>query len=346
MNIDQLVRDADPAAEVIIPGPDSPLARQSFERKLASRSGHRPAPRRVAVPIGIGAAVAAAAAAITLVTSVTPGVPVSPAAAAVLNQAAAAAARQKPLVLGPGEYLYTETRSLAGGSAIVGNNGSGGVYYPQYTQVDQSWLTSRGLGKAVRTVVSPVTFADGTRKIWIKAGRPKIYDQSPAVNWYTVPKPESDSGMSLPGIAGFPLENVSNLPTDPAALAQLIQHGKTGLADVNADVDDPSSPAGMFLAASEILSHPVGATPALRSALFKVMAEQPGIKLIGRTTTRTGRTGIGLMMDRTGGAYKIIIAPASGEILEDDTYLHGVIVGWTEYLNTAVVHKVGQLPHT
>ncbi len=345
MNIDQLVRDADPAAEVIIPGPDSPLARQSFERKLASRSGRRPAPRRVAVPIGIGAAVAAAAAAITLVTSVTPGVPVSPAVAAVLNQAAAAAARQKPLVLGPGEYLYTETRSLATPQWILGNNGSGGEYLPRYTQVDQSWLTSRGLGKAVRTVVSPVTFADGTRKIWIKAGRPKIYDQNPAVNWYTVPKPEKDSGMSWPGNVGFPLENVSNLPTDPAALAQLIQHRKTGLADVNADVEDPSSPAGMFLAASEILGQdPVGATPALRSALFKVMAEQPGIKLIGRTTTRTGRTGIALMSP--GEANKIIIAPASGEILEDDTYDHGVIVGWTEYLNTAVVHKVGQLPHT
>lgn len=154
--------------------------------------------------------------------------------------------------------------------------------------------------------------------------------------------------MSWPGNVGFPLENVSNLPTDPAALAQLIQHRKTGLADVNADVEDPSSPAGMFLAASEILSQdPVGATPALRSALFKVMAEQPGIKLIGRTTTRTGRTGIALMSPTVmGGADKIIIAPASGEILEDDTYLHGVTVRWTEYLNTAVVHKVGQLPHT
>lgn len=173
MNIDQLVRDADPAAEVIIPGPDSPLARQSFERKLASRSGRRPAPRRVAVPIGIGAAVAAAAA-ITLVTSITPGVPVSPAAAAVLNQAAAAAARQKPLVLGPGEYLYTETRSLASPQVILGNNGSGGEYLPRYTEVDQRWLTSRGLGKAVSTVVSPVTFADGTRKIWIKAAGPRF----------------------------------------------------------------------------------------------------------------------------------------------------------------------------
>jgi hypothetical protein len=349
MNIDQLIRDADPAAGITIPDHDSPLARESFERVLATQPGHRPARRgSFAVPALIGA-VAVAAAAIVVITSITPGVPVSSAAAAVLDEAAAAAARQKPLVLGPGEYLYTETRSLAGADVVVGNNGSGGVYYPEYVEINQSWLTSQGLGKSVSTVVSPVTFADGTRKVWIKAGRPKIYDHNPAVNWYTVPKPESDSGEDLPGDVGFPLENVSHLPTDPAALAQAIQQRKTGLSDVNGDVDEPSSPAGTFYAAMLIVSEdPVGATPALRSALFKVMAEQPGIKLLGRTKTRSGRTGIGLQTspeDSMGDVSKVIIDPASGQILEYDDYQHGVAEQWTEYLSTAVVKKIGQLPH-
>jgi hypothetical protein len=232
---------------------------------------------------------------------------------------------------------------------VVGNNGSGGVYYPVYTTVDQSWLTRQGLGKSVDTVVSPVTFADGTRKIWIAAGRPKIYDHKRTVGWTTVPKPASDEGMDEPGDVGFPLENVSHLPTDPAALTQAIQQRKTGLSDINADVNDPSSPVGTFFAASLILSEdPVGSTPALRSALFKVMAQQPGIKLIGRASTRTGRAGVGLRTpaDRTGYAEKLIIDPATGQILEADGYLHGVIVGWAEYLSTAVVQKVGQLPNS
>ena len=346
MNIDQLVRDADPAADITIPDHDSPLARESFERVLAAQHGDRPAPRRsFAVPALIGA-VAVAAAAIVVITSITPGVPVSSAAAAVLDQAAAAAARQKPLVLGPGEYLYTETRSLSHSTVEVRPKV---LFYPEYVYTDQSWLTRQGLGKRVSTVVSPVTFADGTRKVWIEAGKPKVYDKRPAVNWYTVPKPESDSGASLPGDVAFPLENASHLPTDPAALAQAIQQHNTGLSDVNADVDEPSSPAGTFYAAMLILSEdPVGATPALRSALFKVMAEQPGIKLLGRTKTRSGRTGIGLQTspeDSMGDVSKVIIDPASGQILEYDDYQHGVAEQWTEYLSTAVVNKIGQLPH-
>jgi hypothetical protein len=346
MNIDQLIRDADPAADFTIPGHDSPLALESFERRLAA------APRRkhvrrlwLTLPASL-TAVAAAAAAITLIVTITPGVPVSPAAAAVLNQAAAAAGRQKPLVLGPGEYLYTETRSLSDATVVVGNNGSGGVYYPEYVYTDQSWLTQQGAGKEVRIVVSPVTFAHGTRRVWIEAGKPKIYDHNPTVVLLT--GGESESSTTSQPYTGLPLDNLAHLPTDPAALARDIEHHKTGLADINADVDAPSSPAGIFYAAMLILSDKsVGGTPALRSALFKVMAEQPGIKLLGRTRTRSGRTGIGLQTppDRDGNFVKVIIDPASGQVLEYDDYSHRVAVQWTEYLSTAVVKKIGQLPH-
>lgn len=345
MNLDQLIRDADPAAGITIPDHDSPLALESFERVLATQPGHRAARRRKFVaPVSV-AVVAAAAAAITLIVTITPGVPVSPAAAAVLNQAAIAAGRQTPVVLGPGEYLYTETRSLANSMMEVRPKV---FFYPEYVYTDQSWLTRQGAGKEVQTVVSPVTFAHGTRRVWIEAGKPKIYGHNPTV--VLLPGGESESTATSQPYTGFPLDNLSHLPTDPAALAQDIEHRKTGLGDINADVDDPSSPAGTFYAAMLILGDKsVGGTPALRSALFKVMAEQPGIKLLGRTQTRSGRTGIGLQTppDHNGNIVKVVIDPASGQVLEYDEYARAgqPAEQWTEYLSTAVVNKIGQLPH-
>jgi len=362
MNIDRLISDADPAADFTIPGPDSPLARQSLERALGAgqdrRTGRR---RRFTAAVMIGSA-AATAAVITAITSITPGVPVSPAsAAAVLNQAAVAAGRQKPLVLGPGEYLYTKIRSLSDGSWSINHH----IFYPEYTYTDQSWLTAPGTGEEIMTVRSPVTFAHNSRGEWIAAGRPRLFSHNPDkpfVSWYTEPKPGSGAGWIVfrghriisRGTAGslVPLENLSHLPTNPAALAQAITHHKTGLASINADVEDPSSPAGAFHAAMEILSiRSVGGTPALRSALFKVMAEQPGIKLTGHTTTRSGQAGTGLVTPPNHGVvFKVIIDPATGQILETDEYAsneyaHGVAEQWTEYLTTAVVSKTGRLPH-
>jgi hypothetical protein len=345
MNIDQVISDADPAAHIAIPGPDSTLARQSLERMSRDRRDRRLGRRRrFTAPIAIGA-VTAAAAAITMITSITPGVPVSSASAAVvLRQAAAAAERQKPLVLRHGEYLYTEIRALSDGTVVKNHH----VFYPEYVYTDRSWLTARGAGEDIMTVRSPVTFGDHSRAAWIAAGRPRLFahdPDKPFVSRYSAPKPGGGPGQ--PGGTGVPLENLSHLPTNPAALSQAITQRKTGLAGINADVDDPSTPAGTFYAAMDILSsQSVGGTPALRSALFKVMAEQPGIKLIGHTTTRSGRAGTGLVTPPNHGvAFKVIIDVASGQVLESDTYVHGVADQWTEYLSTAVVSKIGQAPH-
>jgi hypothetical protein len=349
MTFDQLIRNADPAADITIPDHDSLLALESFERVLATQAGHRPARRRKFVAPASVAVVAAVAAAITLIVSITPGVAVSPAAAAVLNQAAAVAGREKPLVLQAGQYLYTRTQSLSDASWTIKHRN----VYPEYVETDQSWLTARGAGKDILTVNSPVTFANGSRAAWIAAGRPRLFAHDPGkpfVSWYTAPK--AGSGPEEPIGTGVPLDNLSHLPTNPAALAQLIERGKTGLADISADIEDPSKPAGAFLAAMFILTdESVGGSPALRSALFKVMAEQPGIKLIGHARTRSGRTGVGLLTPALASngidIFKVIIDPRNGQVLEYDEYARAgqPAEQWTEYLNTAVVKKIGQLPH-
>src|SRR6185437_4180602 len=110
---------------------------------------------------------------------------------------------------------------------------------------------------------------------------------------------------------------------------QAIQHKKTGLPSVNADIEDPATPAGTFLSAMEILiDQSVGGTPALRSGRFGAGLQVP----VGHD--RAGRDI----------AVKAIVDPATGQILESDILTNGTVTGWTEYLSTGVVNKIGQLP--
>jgi hypothetical protein len=347
MNIDELVRDADPALRVPIPAPDSALARRSFERVLAAgpaarrrgdRLDGRLLPGRGAVP-GLIAAVAAAGLAISLI-AVLPGAPAAPAfaAARLLDQAAAAAARSAPLVLRPGQYLYTETRS---GGSSVWVPAHGGAFYTMIIDTAQVWQTAAGAGETITTYSPDVTFLNGTRKNWIADGRPAVVPRGlRSVSWA-----KAGSGDAVP------LDNLSRLPTSPAALLREIEDRKTGLADINADVEDPATPGGAFYAAMQLLTEPsVGGSPALRAALFRVMASLPGDAVIGRARTRSGRGGIAIRTPPLGtngsDIFRVIIDPASGQVLEVDEYARagGADEQWGEMLATAVVSRPGQLP--
>jgi hypothetical protein len=159
------------------------------------------------------------------------------------------------------------------------------------------------------------------------------------------------SGRQVTPTDGIRLDNLAHLPTDPATLLQFIEQHKTGLADVNADVANPSTPGGAFYIALLLLTQPaVGSSPKLRAALFKVMASLPGDEVIGPAATRSGRHGIAILTPPPGppgtDQFKVIIDPANGIVLEYDEYGHpgAPAEQWSEFLSTGVVHKIGQLP--
>lgn len=142
---------------------------------------------------------------------------------------------------------------------------------------------------------------------------------------------------------------MSGLPTNPERLEYAIKHKQTGLIDMNADVEDPSTPGGAFYVAMLLLTGPsVGSSPALRSALFQVMASQPGDKVVGKATTHSGRKGIAVLTPPLGphatDVFKVIIDKRNGEIMEYDEYNHlaGADEQWSEFLATAVVRHTGQ----
>jgi hypothetical protein len=286
MNIDQLIRDADPAAEFSIPGPDSPLARHSFERVLAVRPSQA-RPRRVTIPLTggtgtaftgvramalVGAAVAAAGTAaavvITMAWTASPAgwptahmakAPATVTAAAVLDRAAQAAGAQASWP--DAQYWYFEQEYTCGGQV--------------YTA--KIWISRHGNG------------------VLEKTGPENNTDSICSSDLFTAPI--NDSNMFGP----YTWSQLYTLPTNPATLkAKLMADfgqggGPTLFADVEMVLEDSPAP------------------PAVRSALFKVAASIPGIKVIGDYTDPLGRTGTALQI----GPYGFVVDPVSGAVLDE-----------------------------
>jgi hypothetical protein len=91
------------------------------------------------------------------------------------------------------------------------------------------------------------------------------------------------------------------LPTDPTKLK----------AKLMADFGQVGGP-DLFAAVETVLVDSP-APPAVRSALFKVAASIPGIKIIGEYTDPLGRTGTALHI----GHYGLVVDPATGAVLDE-----------------------------
>jgi hypothetical protein len=289
MSIDQLIRDADRAVEFTIPGPDSPSARQSFERMLAVRprqhrtrrcrltnslaAGRVPALTGVRAKALIGAAMAAAGAValalvITMPSTAGPAglstghmakAPTTLTAAAVLDQAAQAARAQA--IWPDAQYWYFEHEYTCGGQL--------------YTA--KVWIARHGNG------------------VLEKTGPKNNADSVCSSDLFTAPIIDSYK------FGPYTWSQLYTLPTDPAKL-------KTKLI---ADFGQGGGPD--LFAAVEIVLVDSPAPPAVRAALFKVAASIPGIKVIGDYTDPLGRTGTALQI----GYYGLVVDPASGAVLDE-----------------------------
>jgi hypothetical protein len=112
-----------------------------------------------------------------------------------------------------------------------------------------------------------------------------------------------------------PLFNVSKLPTDISTLTAVIADGA-----LQTNVDEiPAGPSATFERAAALLIGPnVGMTPALASALFHVLANQPGVQLLGTVTDNNGQQGVGVGLATGHGTNvsEVIFDASSGSLLE------------------------------
>jgi hypothetical protein len=148
---------------------------------------------------------------------------------------------------------------------------------------------------------------------------------------------------------------VAQLPTDPAALAQVIETGTTGISALDQPGPGNQNLTPFGRAVVLLVGPTLGGTPALWSALLRAMATMPGVALLGTETTHSGATGVALA-GQTGGGNRttIILSPSTGALLEARSLLVGqliaglpfgvVTIQWIDPAGTPQVVDASMLP--
>lgn len=274
-----------------------------------------PAPRR-RWPVAAGAVAglaAIAAAVLALLPAGDAGGP-SPATAAVLLHAARTAAEQPTTnPPGAGQFVFTKSEGVfEGTTAPVGGRAFKTVQ--QYTR--QQWIGPDGSGRILQVAGTPQLVTSADRAAWIADGKPDLADSTGNIN------------VTLKRGDGYYLD-LSNVPTDPGALKQLIEQRKLE--------SGPSGDAETFTIIGDLLRDSY-APPEVRSALYQVAAELPGVQLIGAVHDQLGRPGTAVGYTSNGNTQELIIDPQTSALLAEQTIASsGAVVGWTAYLSSGVV---------
>jgi len=165
----------------------------------------------------------------------------------------------------PAQYAYVETINWDLATRVGGKHVTSAVL----PQVRQVWRAADGSGR-VRITGGPVQFPDANgQKEWVRAGRPAI--------------PDTDIAEPPGGIAAmFP----ERLPTDTNALTAILHAGHP--TDLG--------PAETLVAIADLYREqdPAAGT---RHAILVLLADVPGLSLLGRTNDRLGRPGIAIAAD-------------------------------------------------
>jgi hypothetical protein len=250
-----------------------------------------------------------------------------PALAEVLDDAAASAAAQQPTVPGPHQFLYTRSED-----AYLLSSGRWSVLVPSRRQ---SWLSfdSSRTGRVREVNGRPRFVSADQRAGWLAAGSPPL-PQAGAVDDATI------SGGSMIDPAG--------LPTDPPRLRALIE------ARQIAGVEGPPGAAETFVLVGDMLRESY-LPSALRAALYGVLAELPGVELLGEVSDPAGRAGTAVAYaDRRRGVRReLVFDPETSALLaERQTVIRqgafgfraplGTTVGYAVYLESKLVDSVGR----
>jgi hypothetical protein len=284
MNVEDMIRDANPVNPANLPGADAPEARWLLHGILqVPAAEHRPArrrrrPRGLVLSVAAGAAAAAAGAtalAVGLLSgpagTALPGAssgPPSAATVAALHKLSLVAARQPSAgPPGPGQFQYTSSVGINQSCTVAKH-----LYYcVNFRERREIWIGHDGSGRIRETETDPVFPTAKDRQQWLAMGK----TAPPLVG------PPSDERFGPGKLVDGPVD-LSKLPTDPAQLAKLISSRKIE--------GGPPGPAEDFVQIGDLLRES-DASPELRAALFKVAAGIPGVKLLGTVTDSDGRSG-------------------------------------------------------
>jgi hypothetical protein len=253
-------------------------------------------------------------------------------ASLVLLRAARTAAKQPATGgLAPGQFFYTKSEGWQ--EAQEGRpTGRLPTYFQPFTR--EMWISSNGSGRT-HEVDEHVLFPTAADAAYFTHA---LRNQQQILNAHT-----SDSTFK-PG--DFPYINLGNAPADLAQFKKLVEN-----------LSAFPSPAETFRNISDLLRYTY-APPAVRSALYTIASQLPGVQLIGPTHDRLGRPGVGVAYYLPGpphgpvdknAIYEMIYDPQTSALLADQTVVvhrtnstpfpPGTVTSWTAYLASGIVNS-------
>jgi hypothetical protein len=177
----------------------------------------------------------------------------------------------------------------------------------------EDWVNDLSQYCSQQIVTSVAYDSPASQQAWASSG----------IGLRSTPQPQCGSGFLGKNGQGSGTLDVAQLPTDPAALAQALETGTTGIPELDLPFLGKHDYLTAFGRAVMLLVGPtLGATPALWSALLRAMATMPGVALLGTESTHSDATGVALA-GATGEGYRttIILSPATGALLEARNFL-------------------------
>jgi hypothetical protein len=326
--IDQIIAGSDPLARRRGLTSESAEAQFLYEQVLAIAPSLE---RQVAAPPRRHrrALVASSAAALlALATGLSPlviGSNPSAAAAELQKLAHVAAANGLTTPLVPGQYEYTMSVSL--GQETFADKPQFVVSYTGHRQI---WIGADGSGRIVQTYSDFVFPTPTDRANWIAQDKPNL----------------ARGGTNQtygPGQLSTGPTNEWKLPTDIATLS--------GLISSRSIESGPAGPAEDFVQVGDLLRE-TNAPSAVRSALFEVASQIPGVQLLGSMATPQGATGVGLgyaYPAQSDGRYEIselVFDPTTSQLIGEQTVIVNpstkvpTVISWVTYQSSGVVGSV------
>lgn len=259
----------------------------------ASRSRRSRAVLTLSAAVAVVAGVTVGLVAIPSPTSLTAG---RASAASFLKTAATIAQHQKPMVPGPGQYLYVASEvSMTNGATMAP---SPKMFWYYVNELVQTWSAPGAQGN----------------QLWSVVGRPEFVSSVDHAIWVIDGSKPLQSGSSSGNSS--PYYDVANLPTKPSAISAYFKN-QHYLA-----VNQPygRDAAWEFDTALAFLQN--GASATQRAALLRFLATIPGVRLLGSATsmvTKERGTLIGLPADLTGLTIEAIFDPSTSQLIETRT---------------------------
>ena len=285
-------------------------------------------PRHRRFALGTAALAAAVAVAAGVVLFGADGAGPSPAAAAMLRHAARTAAQQ-PATDPPasGQFVYTKSEGSVVNTAAI--HGQAINFYERVTR--EAWIGPDGSGRLRESHSPPRFVTTADRDAWVAAGKPDLSGNG-------------NSDETFPS-GGLSYLDLSKLPTDPAQLKQLIDERKVE--------GGPPGDAETFTIIGDLLRETY-APPGVRSALFTIASQLPGVQLVGTVQDELGRSGTAVAYVSNGVSHELIFDPQSSALLAERQVVTGdgawapvgTVVESTDYASSGVVDSTSATAST